>query len=98
MPGPIKPFIDVGPTFQKITGFKTVGTLVTNPSQFPSQLNNDPTVGFTFGGGIQLKLGHLRIEPELRYTRWGSPAFGDVPGAILGTNLNQGDFLIGVTF
>ncbi len=97
-PGPIKPFVDIGPTFQKITGFKRVGTLVTNPSQFPSELNNDATVGFTFGGGIQLKLGHLRIEPEFRYTRWGSPAFGDIPGAILGTNLNQGDFLIGITF
>jgi opacity protein-like surface antigen len=94
LPGPIKPFVDFGPTFQKITGFKRTVNVVTNPSE----LNNDSTVGFTFGGGVQLKLGRLRIEPEFRYTRWGSEAFTDPVNALLTTNRNQGDFLVGITF
>jgi opacity protein-like surface antigen len=55
--------------------------------------------GFTFGAGVEVKLGRLRIEPELRYTRWGgdaAPGLGVLFNAP--SQLNQGVFLIGVTF
>ena len=55
--------------------------------------------GFTFGAGVEIKLGHLRIEPEIRYTRWGGDA---APGRGVGFNspsqLNQAAFLVGLTF
>ena len=54
------------------------------------------TSGIVLGGGIELKVGRLRISPELRYTRWGS---GETSGeSVLRYNRNQADFLIGVTF
>jgi hypothetical protein len=55
-------------------------------------------VGFVFGGGLEVKLGFLRITPELRYTRWGSENFTDPVAALLHTNKNQGDFILGLTF
>ncbi len=55
--------------------------------------------GFTFGGGVEIKLGRLRVEPELRYTRWGSDS---APGPGVPFNppsqLNQAAFLVGLTF
>ena len=90
LPGPVKPFVDGGVSFQHLTG---LGKL-TNPSQ----VINDPTVGFAFGAGIQFKIKRLRIEPEFRYTRWGSRVFEDPLSTILNNNRNQGDFLVGITF
>jgi hypothetical protein len=51
-----------------------------------------------FGGGLEVKLGILRITPEFRYTRWGSENFRDPVAALLRSNKNQGDFILGVTF
>ena len=93
-PGPLKPFVDAGPNFQKISGLKDLTTAVSNPSE----LHNDSSVGFTFGVGLQLKMGRLRIEPELRYTRWGADSLSDPLNTVLNVNKNQGDFLVGITF
>lgn len=92
--GPIRPFYSGGISFQKITGWKQVTSAILNPAQ----LDNDTTVGFTFGGGVQWKFGRWRIDPELRYTRWGSHALQNRIATVLATNLNRGDFIIGVTF
>ncbi len=55
--------------------------------------------GFTIGGGVEIKLARIRVEPELRYTRWGGDA---APGPGVGFNipsqLNQGSFLVGIAF
>ena len=55
-------------------------------------------IGATFGAGIEFKAGWLRVTPEFRYTRWGSENFDDPIGALLRTNKNQGDFMLGLTF
>jgi len=55
-------------------------------------------IRFVFGGGVEFKLGHVRITPEFRYTRWGSENFRDPVAALLRTNKNQGDFILGLTF
>lgn len=90
LPGPVKPFVEGGASFQKISRLSQITA--------PARLVNDPTVGFTFGAGIQLKIHKVRIEPEFRYTRWGSEAFQDPLNSVLSTNRNQGDFLVGITF
>ena len=41
--------------------------------------------------------GNLTREPEIRYTRWGAQHFFDVNG-LLHSNVNQGEFLLGITF
>ena len=53
--------------------------------------------GFAIGGGIELKLLLLKLSPEIRFSRWGSDAarsFVNAPPS----NLNQAEFLIGLSF
>ena len=53
--------------------------------------------GFALGGGIDLKLLLVRITPEIRFSRWGSDA--TIPNVIAApSQLNQGEFLIGISF
>jgi len=47
--------------------------------------------GFLFGGGIQAKMGPLKLEPEFRYTRW-------ISGALLEHGRNQPSLLLGISF
>ncbi len=104
VPGPVRPFVDAGASIRHLTGIKQVRQIVsagtfsrvelTNPPEF----HKDTDVGLTFGAGIALKLGRVRISPELRYTRWGGENLRDPVNALLRTHRNQGDFLIGFTF
>jgi Outer membrane protein beta-barrel domain len=53
--------------------------------------------GFAIGGGIELKLLLIKLSPEIRFSRWGSDAatsFVNAPPS----NLNQAEFLIGLSF
>jgi hypothetical protein len=43
-------------------------------------------------------MGRVRISPEFRYTRWGGENLRDPISALLRTNRNQGDFMLGLTF
>lgn len=95
LPGPIKPFIDGGATFQRTTSLDLLGVL-TQPAS--STLGGKFSSGFTFGAGVQVKLLRFRVEPEFRYTRWGANVFNNPALTALSTNQNQGDFLVGITF
>ena len=55
--------------------------------------------GLTAGVGVEVKLGRLRFGPEIRYTRWGADAKPG-PGVFSfpPSNVNQGEFLIGISF
>jgi hypothetical protein len=111
--GPVRPFVDAGVNFNKITGLsQTVSNLVfpnrltTTSNSNPAELKNDFTAGFTMGGGVEIHLLLLRISPEIRYTRWGNQQFSGifpagVPSGISGSltsNQNQAEFLVGITF
>jgi hypothetical protein len=77
----INPYIEAGPMF------RAVGETDAHLSK----------AGFAMGVGVDLKLVLLRIEPEIRYSRWGSDGtFGSFPP--LPSNLNQAVFLIGLSF
>jgi hypothetical protein len=100
-PGPIRPYVSVGPTFNGLTNLNQVttffgpsapnqGSTTSNPPELKRQFNT----GFTLGGGVQI-LGH--ISPEVRYTRWGWDSVRDISG-LLKTNPNQLQFLVGITF
>jgi opacity protein-like surface antigen len=94
LPGPIRPFVDAGANFRHIMGAEQTGGQVAGVAE----LAHDFTTGFTFGGGVELKIAKIRISPELRYTHWGSESFRDPVNSLLHTNLNQGDFMLGITF
>ena len=67
------PFVGAGPSFQHLSGSSTGGTL--------EHLNS---TGVVAGGGADLKIPHLRLSAELRYTH---VAAG-----------NSGELLVGVHF
>ena len=104
LPGPIRPFVDAGASLRHLSGIRqireavSVSTLQRVEINNAAEFNKRNDIGFTFGGGIAFKLGPVRISPELRYTRWGGENFRDPINALLRTNRNQGDFLLGLTF
>ncbi|HLJ13285.1 MAG TPA: outer membrane beta-barrel protein [Bryobacteraceae bacterium] len=103
--GPIRPFVDAGPSVEWVSGVRQVRQVTVFPSTVtitttsnPAELKNQTTVGFTTGGGLEFKMGPVRIAPEVRYTRWNSDIFHSTVRDLLSTNLNQADFLVGFTF
>jgi opacity protein-like surface antigen len=98
--GPLRPFVDAGANFRHISGVDQVRTTLAavNVDVNPLEFNKDNDIGFVFGGGLEVKLGFIRITPELRYTRWGSENFRDPVASLLHSNKNQGDFILGLTF
>jgi hypothetical protein len=104
LPGPIRPFVGAGASFRHISGIEEVQRTVTAGGLIAANFNNAPEfnkrndIGLVLGGGVTFKFGRVRISPEFRYTRWGSEAFRDPVRALLNSNRNQGDFLLGLTF
>jgi Outer membrane protein beta-barrel domain len=79
----VKPYIEAGPSFRAKS----------------SEISWLSSRGFTAGAGVELKLGRLRVGPELRYTHWGSDA--PPSAAVLFNPLsstNQAEFLVGISF
>ena len=99
--GPLRPFVDAGANFRHVSGVEQIRNGI-NALNLPvnpvPEFNKDNDIGFVFGGGVELKLGIMRVTPEFRYTRWGSENFRDPIAALLRTSKNQGDFLLGLTF
>jgi opacity protein-like surface antigen len=97
------PFVDAGVSFDTLAGVKQEVAMVingvasTSSISNPSQEHNSASRGFVFGGGIDFHFLIIHIMPEIRYTRWGAQQFFDVNG-LLHSNVNQGEFLLGVTF
>jgi len=83
----IKPYVEAGPSFRA-----TAGAL----SNYFSK------AGFAIGAGVEVKVGRLRLEPELRYIRWGSDATvtnGSTTATNLAaSNVNQAQFVVGIAF
>jgi hypothetical protein len=79
----VKPFVELGPNFRHVGGNRTYFS----------------NTGLTMGVGIELRLGKLRMGPEVRYTRWGSDASpGRGVASFPPSNLNQSVFLIGISY
>ncbi len=88
LPFPIvKPYVEAGPSF------RATGSSV---SSYFSK------AGFAIGAGVEIKLSRLRLEPELRYIRWGSDAnltSGPAPVTNLAaSNVNQIQFVVGIAY
>ena len=63
--GPVRPFLDAGPVYRHVS---------TTMSSAPAPSHGSSS-GIAVGGGVSLKAWHLRLEPEIRYTRWLTSAF-----------------------
>jgi hypothetical protein len=100
VPGPVRPFVDVGASFRHISGIRQIRNVAGTVTELPNspEFNKRNDIGLAAGFGVAFKAGPVRISPEFRYVRWGSESFRDPVGALLRTNRNQGDFLLGFTF
>lgn len=107
--GPMRPFIDAGPTVRHFSGFSNT-SLESIPLHLVQQLptpiesysqkyvQNATSPGVTGGIGVDLTLSRIRISPEFRYTHWGNDTYGTIQGFYTIHNRNQADFLLGLTF
>lgn len=100
----IHPFVDAGVAWDTLQGLKqdvtaTVAGITGSGSSTssPSQLQHTTARGFVIGGGLDIKVLVIHIQPEIRYTRWGARHFFD-PTGLLSSNQNQGEFLLGIEF
>jgi len=97
-PTPIaRPFVDAGVAWNTLTGVKNA---VSSVSPIPIGVNpvtlEKTKTGFVIGAGVDIKIG-IRLQPEIRYTRWGAKNLLDPNGSAL-SNQNQAEFLLGITF
>lgn len=97
--GHVRPFVDFGASLRHISSIQdneflpVVATgIITNNDP---ALHNRNSYGGVAGIGITFKRGPFELSPEVRYTRWANESF-QING--LRSNLDQGDFLLGISF
>jgi hypothetical protein len=60
------------------------------------QLSSLSKVGVVAGAGIELKLGSIKVSPEVRYVHWGTDA--SAVSSYFGSRHNQTEALLGLSF
>ncbi len=84
--GPIKPFIEGGPSYSHLSDVKTVTDIL--------HTNN---YGITLGAGIEIRIKAFRISPEVRYNGvlWSSVSS---PAGLFTAKHNQAVIQVGIGF
>jgi len=99
----VHPYVDAGVAWDKLSGLTQtitstfVALTTTTTTSTPAELNTTATRGFVMGAGLSVKVLVIHVSPEIRFTRWGAQHFID-PNGLLHSNVNQGEFLVGITF
>ena len=95
----VHPYVDAGVAWDKLSGLTQAITKnsITSTTSNPAELNTTATRGFVMSAGLSVKVLRVQVSPEVRFTRWGAQHFID-PNGLLHSNLNQGEFLLGITF
>jgi hypothetical protein len=83
-----RPFVDGGVVYRHVSGTTPEGLTPDHPS----------SVGVAAGAGLALKLGFLKISPEIRYTHWTSRPFSNSNNGVFISTTNQADLLLGFSF
>lgn len=85
--GLVRPYLDAGLAFRNLRGF----------DEGLPELRERSSAGAVIGGGLELRAPGIRLSGELRYTRWGSTSIRSALGDLT-SQLNQAEFLVGITF
>jgi opacity protein-like surface antigen len=95
----VHPYVDAGVAWDTLSGLTQAITRnsITTSTSSPAELNTSTTRGFVMGAGLSVKVLVIHVSPEIRFTRWGAQHFID-PNGLLHSNVNQGEFLVGITF
>ena len=83
-PGPIRPYVEGGISFARLTN---VSDLIA--------LKNRSSSGIVLGGGVEFHIAVVKITAEIRYNNWTSQFF-NIPA--LQSNQNQATALLGFSF
>jgi hypothetical protein len=96
----VAPFVGAGVSVRHLGDFADVGRFIVgnNNNAGNSVFPDQNTVGFVIGGGLRFKAGALRIEPEIRYTRWNQRDAAQAFRNFFEVNRNQAQILLGLTF
>jgi hypothetical protein len=112
--GPLSPYVAGGPAYRHVGGASGTALNWRTGPAFPGEVV-DTTIqrtsltgpgsdgaGVVVGGGLEIKLGILKLSPEYRFTHWNNRAWG-VTGSgdgyyFNGSNPNQHEILLGVMF
>ena len=86
----VRPYADAGVAFDRLQGWKDVAV------NGLGSLKNSGTTGAVLGGGLDFHFLMLHVAPEVRYTRWTSQHFS--LANVLGSQQNQAEFMVGITF
>jgi hypothetical protein len=90
--GRVRPYIEGGPTFNRLGGYLTpYMSMLATPSE-PQPKVNVTRKGFAAGAGLEFKLGPARLMPAVRFSHWRGKDTYIVPGA------NTADVLLGIAF
>ncbi len=76
----VRPFVEMGPSFRAIGNVE-----ITPPSHY----------GVTAGGGLEMRLGRIRVSPVLRYSRWAGRQSSPFRAH---TFQNQTQVLVGISY
>jgi hypothetical protein len=100
IPTPVlKPFVEGGMSVQIATNITQTGE-TTYPQPTPFVYHPDPTsravAGIVLGGGVDLRVGHFIISPQVRYTRWIWENFDFSQSDHVGSHLNQIQVLLSI--
>jgi len=72
--GPVRPFVNAGVAldYARTTTVSSCGgdVMLCSTPGVGSSKSSHGGAGVTFGGGVELKAGRLKIAPELRFTLW----------------------------
>ncbi len=84
--GPVRPYIEGGPSYSHLSDVKTLPDLL-----------HTSNYGITLGAGVEIRVSALRISPEVRYN---GLALTDIesPLGLFKSNRNQAVFLVGLGF
>jgi len=97
----VRPYLDAGVAWDTLAGLKQtiseVSPVGLSSTSTPSELKHNTTMGVVLGAGVDIHAVFLHISPEIRFTRWNTAQISDAAG-LLHSNLNQGEFLVGITF
>ncbi len=91
-----RPFVDAGVAWDSLQGVRE-SILAGTPVGAPAAVRHNPVSGFVLGGGLDVHLLLIHIQPEIRYTRWFDKHFLD-PSGLLKSNQNQAEFMVGISF
>ncbi len=84
--GPIAPYLEGGPSYSHLSDVKTLPDLL-----------HSSNYGLVLGGGIEFKVAHIRIAPEIRYNGF---VFTNIenPLGLFKSNRSQAVFMVGFGF